>query len=342
VIRNPHKPEFKAKIMKAAVVPAVNSAWEIKEIETPEPGPGQVLIKIRASGMCYTDVHQTRGELPGKFPRTLGHEPVGEIESVGVGVRTRKVGDRVGVPWVQMTCGRCEWCARGKPTFCEKSVGTGVDIGGGHAEYMLAFADATMLLPDGLSYEDAAPLFCAGYTVWSGLRWSEPKPGERIAVVGIGGLGHLAVQYARAAGFHTIALSRSPDKDASIHELGADEIVRDGKGLMAAGGADVILGTSNSIDAMADSIQGLRPDGRFVLMGFEPKPLPVSPGDLIGKRIRILGSQQNSREYLYEALQIAATGKVRVIAETFPLEEVARAYERVEHGQVRYRAVITT
>jgi alcohol dehydrogenase len=342
VIRNPHKPEFKAKIMKAAVVPAVNSAWEIKEIETPEPGPGQVLIKIRASGRCYTDVHQTRGELPGKFPRTLGHEPVGEIESVGVGVRTRKVGDRVGVPWVQMTCGRCEWCARGKPTFCEKSVGTGVDIGGGHAEYMLAFADATMLLPDGLSYEDAAPLFCAGYTVWSGLRWSEPKPGERIAVVGIGGLGHLAVQYARAAGFHTIALSRSPDKDASIHELGADEIVRDGKGLMAAGGADVILGTSNSIEAMADSIQGLRPDGRFVLMGFEPKPLPVSPGDLIGNRIRILGSQQNSREYLYEALQIAATGKVRVIAETFPLEEVARAYERVEHGQVRYRAVITT
>jgi alcohol dehydrogenase len=288
VIRNPHKPEFKAKIMKAAVVPAVNSAWEIKEIETPEPGPGQVLIKIRASGMCYTDVHQTRGELPGKFPRTLGHEPVGEIESVGVGVRTRKVGDRVGVPWVQMTCGRCEWCARGKPTFCEKSVGTGVDIGGGHAEYMLAFADATMLLPDGLSYEDAAPLFCAGYTVWSGLRWSEPKPGERIAVVGIGGLGHLAVQYARAAGFHTIALSRSPDKDASIHELGADEIVRDGKGLMAAGGADVILGTSNSIDAMADSIQGLRPDGRFVLMGFEPKPLPVSPGDLIGKGFAFL------------------------------------------------------
>ena len=328
--------------MKAAVVPAVNSAWEIKEIETPEPGPGQVLIKIRASGMCYTDVHQTRGELPGKFPRTLGHEPVGEIESVGVGVRTRKVGDRVGVPWVQMTCGRCEWCARGKPMFCEKSVGTGVDIGGGHAEYMLAFADATMLLPDGLSYEEAAPLFCAGYTVWSGLRWSEPKPGERIAVVGIGGLGHLAVQYARAAGFHTIALSRSPDKDESIHELGADEIVRDGKGLMAAGGADVILGTSNSIEAMADSIQGLRPDGRFVLMGFEPKPLQVSPGDLIGKRIRILGSQQNSREYLYEALQIVATGKVRVIAETFPLEEVARAYERVEHGQVRYRAVITT
>ena len=328
--------------MKAAVVPAVNSAWEIKEIETPEPGPGQVLIKIRASGMCYTDVHQTRGELPGKFPRTLGHEPVGEIESVGVDVRTRKVGDRVGVPWGQMTCGRCEWCARGKPMFCEKSVGTGVDIGGGHAEYMLAFADATMLLPDGLSYEEAAPLFCAGYTVWSGLRWSEPKPGERIAVVGIGGLGHLAVQYARAAGFHTIALSRSPDKDASIHELGADEIVRDGKGLMAAGGADVILGTSNSIEAMADSIQGLRPDGRFVLMGFEPKPLQVSPGDLIGKRIRILGSQQNSREYLYEALQIVATGKVRVIAETFPLEEVARAYERVEHGQVRYRAVITT
>jgi alcohol dehydrogenase len=327
--------------MKAAVVPATNSKWEIKEIDTPEPGPGQVLIKIRASGICYTDVHQTRGELPGAFPRTLGHEPVGDIASVGPGVRTRKVGDRVGVPWVQMTCGRCEWCARGKPMFCEKSIGTGVDIAGGHAEYMLAFADATMLLPDPLSYEQAAPLFCAGYTVWSGLRWAEPQPAERVAVVGIGGLGHLAVQYAKAAGFHTIAISHSPDKDAFIRELGADEIVRDGKSLAAAGGADVVLGTSNSMAAMGDSIQGLRPDGRFVLMGFEAKPLPVPAGELIAKRLRILGSQQNSREYLYEALQIAASGKVKVMAETYPLDEVARAYDRVEHGQARFRAVLT-
>ena len=328
--------------MKAAVVPAVNSRWSVQEVATPAPGPNQVLIRIRASGICYTDVHQTRGELPGDFPRILGHEPVGEIVAVGPGVRTRQVGDRVGVPWIQASCGRCEWCRRGRPMFCAGQVTTGGQLAGGHAEYMLAYADATMLLPAGLAWEQAAPIFCAGYTVWSGLRWAEPQPGERVAVVGVGGLGHLAVQYAKAAGFTTLALSRSPDKDPFVRQMGADDVVRDGKGLAAAGGADVILGTSNSMDAMADSIQGLRPDGRFVLMGFEAKPLLLSPADLIMKRIRVLGSQQNGPEYLHEALELAAAGKVRVMVETFGLAEITRAYERVEEGKVRFRAVVTT
>ena len=326
--------------MKAAVVPSANSTWEVKEIKTPEPGENQVLIKIRASGMCYTDVHQSHGELPGDFPRTLGHEPVGEIVALGRGVTTRKVGDRVGVPWVQHSCGRCEWCARNKPSFCEQNVSTGVQLSGGHAEYMVAYAAATMLLPDGLEYEQAAPLFCAGYTVWSGLRWAEPQPNESIAVVGVGGLGHLAVQYAKAAGFRTIAISHSTDKDQMIRELGADEIVRDGKGLAKVGGADVILGTSNSVDAMAESVSGLRPDGRLVVMGFENKPLPVHPGDLIARRLRIIGSQQNDREYLYEALQIAASGKVKVKTEVYSLDRITDAYERVASGRVRFRAVI--
>ena len=326
--------------MKAAIVPCVNGRWTMQEVPVPDPGANQVLIKIRASGICYTDVHQTRGELPGPFPRTLGHEPVGEIVALGPGVRTRKVGDRVGVPWIQASCGRCEWCLRGRPMFCAEQIGTSGQMSGGHAEYMLAYADATVLLPDSLSYDQAAPIFCAGYTVWSGLRWADPQPGERMAVVGIGGLGHLAVQYAKAAGFTTIAVSRSPDKDQLIGELGADEIVRDGKGLAAAGGADVILGTSNSMDAMAESVQGLRPDGRFVLMGFEPKPLPIPPADLIMRRIRIIGSQQNGPEYLYEALNLAAAGKVKVMAETYRLDEINRAYERVERGQVRFRALI--
>jgi len=327
--------------MKAAVAPAKNSRWEIQKYPDPEPGPGQVLIRMKASGICYTDVHQTRGELPGDFPRVLGHEPVGEIVELGVGVTSRKVGDRVGVPWVQTTCGRCEWCQRGRPMFCAQQKGTGGDLPGGHAEFMAAYADATMLIPDKLSYEQAAPIFCAGYTVWSGLRWADPKPTERVAVVGIGGLGHLAVQYAKAAGFRTLAVSHSPDKDPLIRELGADEIVRDGKGLMEAGGADVVLGTSNSVDAMRDSIQGLRPDGRLVIMGFENKTLEVSPVDLIMKRIRILGSQQNHREYLYEALQIAASGKVKVKTEIFPFDKIGEAYEKVEGGRVRFRAVVS-
>jgi alcohol dehydrogenase len=224
--------------------------------------------------------------------------------------------------------------------FCANQVSTGVEMSGGHAEYMLAYADATMPLPEGLSYEQAAPIFCAGYTVWSGLRWADPQPAERVAVVGIGGLGHLALQYAKAAGFPTIAISRSADKDKLIRSLGADEIVRDGKGLADMGGADIILGTSNSNDAMVDSLQGLRPDGRFVLMGFEAKPLALSAADFIMKRIRIIGSQQNSREYLYEALDYAAKGKVKIIAETYSLNDINKAYERVVEGKVRFRAVI--
>jgi len=328
--------------MHAAVVPAVRARWELKDVPVGDPGPNEVLIKIRASGLCYTDVHQTNGDLPGPFPRILGHEPVGDIVAVGTAVTTRRVGDRVGVPWVQSTCGRCEWCLRGRSMFCANVVGTGGAAAGGHAEFMPAPADATMLLPDGLAYEQAAPIFCAGYTVWSGFRWADPQPHERVAVVGIGGLGHLAVQYAKAAGFETIAVSHSPDKDELVRELGADAVVRDGTGLADAGGADIVLATGNSVDAMADAIAGLRPDGRFVLMGFEAKPLPVSPGDLIMRRIKIVGSQQNGREYLYEALDYAAKGKVKVVAETYALDEINKAYDRVAEGKVRFRAVIVT
>jgi D-arabinose 1-dehydrogenase-like Zn-dependent alcohol dehydrogenase len=217
--------------MRAAVVTAAGGAWEMQSVPQPEPGPNQVLVKMHASGICYTDVHETLGHLPGKFPRILGHEPVGEVVAIGAGVTSRKVGDRVGVAWVQWTCGRCEWCFRGRKNFCPQQKATAIELQGGHAEFMPIYADATMLIPDGVSYEQAAPIFCAGYTVWSGLRWANPKPHERIAVVGIGGLGHLAVQYAKAAGFTTIAVSHSPDKDKMIRELGADEIVRDGKGL---------------------------------------------------------------------------------------------------------------
>ena len=327
--------------MQAAVVPAVSSSWQVKDVPQPQPGPNQVLVKMHASGICYTDVHQTLGHLPGPFPRILGHEPVGEIVAVAPDVTTRKVGDRVGTAWIQSTCGRCEWCQRGRRMFCPYLKGTGIEAQGGHAEYMLMNADATYLIPDKVSYEQAAPIFCAGYTVYSGLRWADPKPHERVAVLWIGGLGHLAVQYAKAAGFETIAVSHSPDKDKMIRDLGADEVVRDGKSLAAAGGADVILSTSNSTKSMVDSIQGLRPDGRLVTMGADAEPLSVSLMDLISKRIRIIGSQQNGPEYLYEALDFVAQGKVKTIVETYPLAEAPRAYDRVAEGKARFRAVLT-
>ncbi len=327
--------------MKAAVVPAVNSSWQIKDVPQPQPGAGHVLVKMRASGICYTDVHETLGHIPGQFPRILGHEPVGEIVAASADVSTRKVDDRVGTAWIQSTCGRCEWCQRGRRMFCPYLRSTGLDVQGGHAEYMLMNAEATYLISDKVSYEQAAPIFCAGYTVYSGLRWADPKPNERVAVLGIGGLGHLAVQYAKAAGFDTIAVSHSPEKDKMIRDLGADEIVRDGKSLAAAGGADVILSTSNSAKSMVDSIQGLRPDGRLVTMGADAEPISISLMDLISKRIRVIGSQQNGPEYLYEALDLVAQGKVKTIVETYPLAEAPKAYERVVEGKTRFRAVLT-
>jgi dehydrogenase len=328
--------------MLAAVVPSVNGKWEVKEVPKPQPGTNQVLIKIRASGICYTDVHITKGVLGVKFPHTIGHEPAGEIVALGEGVTTRKVGDRVGVPWVQSTCGRCEWCQRGKLFFCPNQIATGINIAGSHAEYMVAYADATQLIQDGLSYDQAAPIFCAGYTVYSGLRFADPKPHERIAVVGIGALGHLGIQYSKAAGFETIAVTHSKKgKEELAYKLGADSVVADGQELLnKEGGADVILATSNSYKATADALKGLRPDGRFILMGVSTtEPLTISP-EILFKRGRIIGSTQNDREYLYEALDYVAKGKVRVMTEIFPLEEISNAYDKVANGNVRFKAVI--
>jgi len=327
--------------MRAAVIPKIKGKWEIKEIPTPQSGVNQVLIKIKASGLCYTDVHITEGEvpLPIEFPRTIGHEPVGEIVEVGQGVTSRQVGDRVGVPWLQNTCGRCEWCLRGKNLFCEKQIGTGINTPGGHAEYMIANAESTMLLPKEISYEQAAPIFCAGYTVYSGLRHADPKPHEKIAIVGIGGLGHLGIQYSKACGFETIAVSHSKDKEELCYKMGADLVVKNAEELKQAGGADVILATSNSNQAASEAISGLRPDGRVMIIGFDTKPIQVPP-HILFTRARIMGSQQNSREYLYEALDYVAKGKVKVIMETFSLEDIDRAYDKVANGQVRFRAVI--
>jgi alcohol dehydrogenase len=324
----------------SSVVPSENVKWEVKEVPTPQPRANQVLLKIHASGICYTDVHITKGGLGVKFPNTIGHEPAGEIVALGEGVTTRKVGDRVGVPWLQSTCGRCEWCQRGKLFFCPNLVATGINIPGSHAEYMVGYADATQLLPDGLSYDQAAPIFCAGYTVYSGLRFAYPKPHERVVVVGIGALGHLGIEYSKAAGFETIAVTHSKDKEELAYKLGADSVVPGGDILLKEGGADVILSTSNSYKATADSIKALRPDGRLILMGVSTtEPLAISP-EILFKRGHIIGSTQNDREHLYEALDYVARGKVKVMTEIFPLEDITNAYDKVANGNVRFKAVI--
>jgi alcohol dehydrogenase len=326
--------------MKAAVAPSVNAKWEVNDWKTPKAGPNQVVIKIHASGLCYTDVHITHGVIPTTFPRVLGHEPVGEIVEIGPGVTSRQIGDRVGVGWHQKGCGRCEWCLRGKKELCPNAITTGIVLEGSHAEYMLAYADATMLIPDSVSYEQAAPIFCAGYTVWSGLRLADPKPHERIAVVGIGGLGHLALQYSKASGFDTIAVTQSKDKAKMIRDLGADEVVENGEKLLAAGGADVLLVTSNSWTAAVEAAKGMRQYGRIVLMGVAPEPFSFTP-ELLFKHVALIGSSQNGPEYLYEALDYVAKGKVKVVAEDYRLEDINKAYDRVADGKVRFRAVIT-
>ena len=212
--------------------------------------------------------------------------------------------------------------------FCAQQTATGINTPGSHAEYMVAYADTTTLLPNGISYEQAAPVFCAGYTVWSGLRFADPKPHEEIAVLGIGGLGHLANQFSKAAGFYTIGITHSKDKEELASKLGTDMVVNNGEALKRAGGADVILVTSNSYNAASEVLMGLRPDGRLVLMGVSTEPFVVT-AEIIANRSRIVGSTQNSPEYLYEALDYVAQGKVKIIAKIYSLDDIGRAYENV-------------
>jgi alcohol dehydrogenase len=327
--------------VKAAIVSSAQAPWTISDVAMPEPGANQVVIKVHASGLCYTDVHQALGHFGMPYPMRLGHEPVGEIVALGPGVTSRSIGDRVGVPWIQASCGRCEWCTRGLPITCPNLIQAAIDMPGGHAEYLLAFAAATILLPENVSYEQAAPIMCAGYTVYSGLRIAEPQVRDRIAVLGIGGLGHLAVQFAHAAGFHTIAITQSPDKVELALHLGADEVFADAVELAKAGGADVVLATSNSNAAMQQAVEALRPLGRLVIMGVDGGSLfSFAPTAVLTKRIKILTSTQNDRRDLYDALQYVAEGKVKVATETFELDDIASAYDKVAGGTVRFRAVI--
>lgn len=339
--------------MKAAVIPRVNAEWEIREVPTPSPGPGEVLVRIHACGMCVNDVYAAKGALPFPTidPAIAGHEPVGEIVEVGDGVAARAVGDRVGTTWIRNSCGLCDYCRQdlpisGQAAFnCPAPVSTGYTVQGGYAEYMVVAAAETVLIPDGLASELAAPVLCAGYTGWSALRAADPQPHERVAVLGIGSIGHLALQFARVCGFETIAVTRSPDKHDVARRLGADDVVGDGAALRAAGGADVILVTGNSHAAATDALQGLRPNGRLVLAGIDATEPFVIPPALIypffAQRNHIIGATHSGPEYLRQALDLVASGKVIPMVETFGIDQIADAVDKVGKGEVRFRAVVT-
>ena len=329
--------------MRAAILTAHNEPWSLENVPDPKPGPGQVLIRIRASGMCGTDLHVHRGRFPVELPKVLGHEPIGTIEALGAGVIHLKVGDRVGVSWHQRGCGRCHFCQEERALYCPDGQ-TWAHLGGGNAERMLAWASGCTLVPDGVSDVAAAPIFCAGYTVMSGLRNADPRPGERVAVLGIGGLGHLAIQYARALGLEVVALTGTEAKRQEARELGAHEtlVARDdlGAALAAAGGADVILGTTNSAAHATQALAGLRPEGRFVNMGALDGPIAVDSGMFLSRQLRLVGSMQDERRDLVEALDLVAAGKVKPWIETYPLERANEVRERLDARRVRYRAVL--
>lgn len=334
--------------MKAAVVSEVNAPWVLEDRPVPEAGPNDVLVRIHACGICGTDVWITNGTLSFKeFPLILGHECVGEVVAVGEGVTSRKVGDRVGIPMHQKRCGVCDFCREGHPTSfvsavnCANPTLTGVNVDGGFAECIAADAHGTVLLPDGISYEDAAPTMCAGYTVWSALRRADPKPGAKIAVVGVGGLGHFAIQYARAVGYHVTAVTGTAAKQELARQLGADNVVADGAALKEAGGADVLMHTSSSHAAIVDAMNGLRPWGKVVMMGIATDEMALPAGPLTFQSYQLIGSAHNGREYLVEALDFVARGAVKPMIDVYPKERVGEAYEAARTGKARFKSVVT-
>lgn len=338
-------------LMRAAVVPGAGAAWQLQEIPAPHPGPGEVLVRVRACGVCSNDVKVAAGDFPfpSYRPVVLGHEAAGDIADVGPGVTSRMVGDRVGVPWIQGTCGRCGSCRSTSGLTGRAGMGclnprmSGLTAPGAHAEFVVVPADCTVLLPGELAYELAAPVMCAGYTAWSGLVAAEPRPTDRVAIVGIGGLGHLALQYAHACGFETVAVTRSPDKRKAAEELGAGKVVTSGEELREVGGADVVLVTGASLPAASDSLIGLRSGGRLVLATIDPTgSFTIDPAhQFFAKQQRVVAASHDGLPLLEEALAMVASGAVTPRVEVFDAERVGEAVERVASGDVRYRAVVT-
>jgi len=334
--------------MRAAVVHKFRGPLTIEEVPVPEPGPGQVLVRVAASGVCHTDLHAADGDWPvrPKLPFIPGHEGVGHVAALGAGVTSLKEGDRVGVPWLHSACGECEYCLTGWETLCPNQQNTGYSVDGGFAEYVLAPAAYVGRLPDGIDFVQAAPLLCAGLTTYKGLKETDAKPGDWVVVSGVGGLGHLAVQYARAMGLHVAAVDVAEEKLALARELGAEMTVNAEVEDPAAkiqeeiGGSHGVLITAVSPPAFRQGIGMLRRGGTCVLVGLPPADFPAPIFDVVLKRLTIRGSIVGTRKDLQEALQFAAEGKVKSSVEAQPLEAVNTVFARLRKGDVRGRVVL--
>ena len=337
-----------AGTMQAAVIREFGAPLAIEEVPVPEPGPGQVLVRVAASGVCHTDLHVADGDWKVKpdLPLIPGHEAVGTVAALGAGVSTVKEGDRVGVPWLYSACGHCEHCLGGWETLCNAQRNTGYSVNGGYAQYALAEADFVAHLPDALDFAPASPLLCAGLTVYKGLKQTDTKPGDWIAVVGVGGLGHLAVQYAKAMGRHVVAVDVSEEKLKLARALGADETVNAVEAdpveavRKSVGGAHGALVTASSNAAFAQGLRMLRKRGTAVLHGLPPGefPVPIMEMVLQGKTVR--GSIVGTRLDLIECLAFAAEGKVAATVETQPLDQANAVLERMRAGTIDGRVVL--
>jgi alcohol dehydrogenase, propanol-preferring len=336
------------KSMQAAVVEKFGKPLVVKEVSVPTPGPGQALVEIMASGVCHTDLHAAEGDWPVKptLPFIPGHEGAGVVVALGPGVSHLKEGERVGIAWLHSACGHCEFCRTGWETLCLEQRNSGYSVNGSFAQYALAHADYLGRIPEGLSFVDAAPILCAGVTTYKGLKETGTRPGEWVVISGAGGLGHVAIQYAKAMGMHVAAVDLGPEKMALAKKLGA-EITIDAKTQNPAmeiqkqiGGAHGVLVTAVSTTAFKQAIGMLRRGGTCVLNGLPPGEFPVSIFDVVLNRYTIRGSIVGTRQDLQEALAFAGEGKVKATIETLPLGSINNTFNRLRTGKVNGRVVL--
>jgi D-arabinose 1-dehydrogenase-like Zn-dependent alcohol dehydrogenase len=335
--------------MRVAQVAHPNGPFELVEREIPEPGAGSVRLKVEACGICHSDSFTKTGGWPGiQYPRAPGHEVAGIIDEVGPGVAGWTVGQRAGVGWHGGHCGYCDSCRRGDFVTCQVAAQMpGISYDGGYAEYMIAPAVALAHIPDELSAVEAGPLMCAGITTYNSLRNSGARPGDLVAIVGVGGLGHLGVQFAAKMGFKTVAIARGEDKEPLARQLGAwhyiDSQSQDAAAeLVKLGGAKVILATVTSGKAMSAVLGGLGVNGKLIALGAADEPLAVPAIILIGGRRSIAGWPSGTSVDSQDTLAFSAVTGVRSMNEVFPLERVSEAYERMMSGKARFRVVLTT
>jgi len=331
----------------AAQISKVGGEFELVEREIPQPGAGEVRLKVEACGVCHSDLLVKQGGLPGQaYPRVPGHEAVGVIEELGAGVTEWKKGDRVGVGWHGGHCFVCDSCRRGDFVTCQKEAITGINRDGGYQQYMLARQEALALVPEGMDAAETGPLMCAGVTTFNALRNIGARPGDLVAVQGIGGLGHLGIQYAAKSGFRVVGIGRGPNNGTLAKKLGAfayidSKATKVAEELQKLGGAKVVLATAPNAQAMADTIDGLAASGELLVVGAPAEPMPVSIVPLLLARRAIQGWPSGTARDSQDTLEFSKFAGVKAMIEKYPLAKVNEAFARMESGKAEFRVVLT-